>query len=235
MDVTMRTTIRRGTNRPRGLTLVRPNLPTQAATAHNDPMPDRTAAASMVGDTSGYDQSVYDGAPWGGALYGGEAVTDGGLDGSAEEIPSRTTVVALSSIDTGLGTEALVVAIAELATQDELAIVYGHVEPAPKRLNPYTFVGALRLALPRYNIVAVLLDPDPSQRTPEYALLRGLLEDGAVSVAAVSVADPAATAAELAEQLRADRVLGLTYDQINGVIPRVLWSRQGEPATTEAA
>jgi hypothetical protein len=234
MEVTMRTTIRRWTNRPRGLTLVRPNLPTPAAEAHNDPMPDRTAAASMVDDTSGYDQTVYDGAPWGGAAFGGEAVAEGRLDGSADE-PPRTTVVALSSIDTGPGTEALVEAIAQLATQDELAIVYGHVEPAPRRLNPYAFVGALRVALPRYTIVAVLLDPDPSQRGPEYALLRELLEDGSVSVAAVPVADPAATAAELAEQLPADRVLGLTYDQINGVIPRVLWSRQGEPATTEAA
>jgi hypothetical protein len=183
-----------------------------------------------------YDEMVYDGTPWGGAEFGwtpsGEE-PEGVADLGAPLI-ARTTVVALSSAEIGPDARAVVASVAELAVDDELVVAYAHAESAPSRMNPYSFVAALRVALPRHKIIAVLLDADPLGRSTEYVVLRELLQDGSVAVAAVATFDPDPVAIDLAEQLAADRVLRLTNDPVHGVQFELLWTAQPQP-TSEAA
>jgi hypothetical protein len=106
----------------------------------------------------------------------------------------------------------MIAVLAELATRQELVIVYGYASPPPGSLAPHRFVTALRAELPRQAIVAVLVDPTSPARPPEHDLLAGLLNEGAVAVAVVNVADPAPATSVLACPLDADLALRLVAD-----------------------
>ena len=92
-----------------------------------------------------------------------------------EPSPTAMTVAVVDESDTRLGAAAVVARLAELASTDELVVVYGSDEPARPRLSANVLVTGLRDRLPRHSVVAVRV-----------ALRTGALERLAASARRVS-------------------------------------------------
>ena len=149
-----------------------------------------------------------------------------------EPSPTATTVAVVDGADTELGAAAVVARLAELATSNELVVVYGFDEPARPRLDGNVLVTGLRDRLPRRRVASarVIQRGDPLRRL---ALLLGeLVEAGTVAVAVTPIVDLPGVAAELATYLQADRVLKVSYTPAAGAALREVWTRQlsGLPA-----
>src|SRR6266498_3031691 len=89
-----------------------------------------------------------------------------------EPSPTATTVAVVDGADTELGAAAVVARLAELATSNELVVVYGFDEPARPRLDGNVLVTGLRDRLPRRRVASarVIQRGDPLRRL---ALLLG--------------------------------------------------------------
>ncbi len=142
----------------------------------------------------------------------------------------QTTVVILCGSDTGSGGSAIAALLAELATRDELVVVYSQPERTHRPPGPHALVAELRILLPRHRVVAVLVGADRSVPQAESELLRDLLHGGTVTVACTTAANPTWPAVELASQLDADRVLQADQDPVHGARLRQVWARV--PAAT---
>lgn len=142
--------------------------------------------------------------------------------------PTALSLVVVSGSDTDYGAPAVVATIAELATRDEVVVVCGQAERKSRRMSPHALLAGLRNRLPRHQIMAVLVDTQVPAFARDCALLRSLLEVGAVPVAVTSTTDPGWQAVELAQQLQVDRMLYVTYHRPQGVSLNQVWTR--EPA-----
>jgi NNP family nitrate/nitrite transporter-like MFS transporter len=140
--------------------------------------------------------------------------------------PTATTVAVVDGAETELGAAAVVARLADLATSEELVVVYGSDEPVRPRLDGNVLVTGLRDRLPRQRVVSVRVVQrgDPLGRL---ALLLGeFVEAGTVAVAVTPTVDLRGVAAELATYLRADRVLKVSYTPAAGAALREVWTRQ---------
>jgi NNP family nitrate/nitrite transporter-like MFS transporter len=133
---------------------------------------------------------------------------------------TATTVVAVSAADAAESPAATVATLADLAVHHELVIVYGHDGTAT--FGPPALMEALRARLPRFKVTGVFLDAHPHLGATECDLLAELLEEGTVAVALVSAPDPGPTAEALTARLKADTVLRLGYDPVDGARLRPL-------------
>jgi hypothetical protein len=126
---------------------------------------------------------------------------------------TATAVVAVAADDTETHGPAMVAALAELATRQELVIVYGYLKPPDGSLPPHRLITALRAELPRQVIVAVLLEAASPVAAPERELLADLLNDGTIAITVVDIPDPTPFARTIAHSLDADLALRLTPGQ----------------------
>jgi MFS transporter, NNP family, nitrate/nitrite transporter len=128
--------------------------------------------------------------------------------------PTATTVAVLGEPDTRLCPAAVVAGLAELATSDELLVVYG-VDDGP-RLSAAGLVSGLRTRLPRHSVVAVPVRDGPEQLGRDALVLIEHLEAGALTIAVTGTASRHGVAADLSIYLQADRVLTVSYDLADG-------------------
>ncbi|MFI5897951.1 nitrate/nitrite transporter [Actinoplanes sp. NPDC051513] len=130
--------------------------------------------------------------------------------------PTATTVAVLDEPDTRLGAAAVVADLAELATSDELVVVYGVDEPARLGLSPAGLAAGLRARLPRHTVVALPVDEHPELLGRDALLLGEHVDAGALAIAVTPTASLHRVAADLSIYLQADRILTVSYDPAEG-------------------
>ena len=134
-----------------------------------------------------------------------------------EPSPTRMTVAVLGESDTRLGAAAVVSRLAELATSDELIVVYGSDDRARPRLSPSAFAAGLRDRLPRHSVAVVRIARDTDALGRDALLLGEHVEAGTLAIAVTpSAADPRSVASELSIYLQADRVLMVSFTTAQG-------------------
>lgn len=131
-----------------------------------------------------------------------------------------TLVVAVSAVDSVASPTEAATALADLAVDHEVVMVYGYDPRAPFPLHG--LLTDLRIRLPRFRFAAVFVDPHPDVRPADCDLLGDLLNDGALAVAVVPTVDPGPTAAAIAARLTANAVLRLECDRAHGALLRTL-------------
>jgi MFS transporter, NNP family, nitrate/nitrite transporter len=130
--------------------------------------------------------------------------------------PTAMTVAVVGGPQIRLGVAAVVARLAELATSDELVVVYGSDQPPRPGHRADSLVAGLRDRLPRYSIVAVSAARHGGALARVAALLNDLIDAGSVAVAVTSGADLRGVAAELSRRLHADRILMLSFTPADG-------------------
>jgi MFS transporter, NNP family, nitrate/nitrite transporter len=141
--------------------------------------------------------------------------------------PSATTmtVAVVGDADIDVGAAAVVARLAELASTDELVVVYGSDEPSRPRLSANVLVAGLRQRLPRHSVVAVRAAPRTAGLDQLAAVLDELLEAGTVAIAVAPKADLHDVAVQLSSHLKADRILAVTYSPAAGAEAHDVWMR----------
>jgi NNP family nitrate/nitrite transporter-like MFS transporter len=150
-----------------------------------------------------------------------------------EPSPAALSVVLLGEFDTDLGAAAIVARLAELATRDELVVAYQVDDSGRGRLTPRALLAGMRDRIPRHTVVAITIDPGTRPIRLDAAIIAELLEVGTIVVAVTSSADPRDVTAELAQCLRADRVLGLSHALADGPRQAAIWTRGSTAASAE--
>jgi NNP family nitrate/nitrite transporter-like MFS transporter len=130
--------------------------------------------------------------------------------------PTATTVAVLGEPDTRLDAAAVVAGLAELATSDELVVVYGVDEPERLGLSAAGLAAGLRARLPRHSVVAVPVDEHPELLGMDALLVGEHIEVGTLAIAVTSTASLRRVAADLSIYLQADRTLTVSYDLAEG-------------------
>ena len=135
--------------------------------------------------------------------------------------PSAMTVTVVDAPDPRFGAAAVVSRLAELATSDELVVVYGSDGPP----DVDALVTGLRYRLPRYQVIAVDARPDLWAQGRLPALLNEFVEAGALTIAVTPTAGLHGITAELSSYLHADRVLMMSYTPAAGADLHEVWNR----------
>jgi NNP family nitrate/nitrite transporter-like MFS transporter len=145
-----------------------------------------------------------------------------------ESGPTSMTVAVVGESDTHLGAAAVVGRLADLASTDELVVLYGSDDPSRPRLSANVLVSGLRERLPRHSVVALRVAPRTGGLDQTAAVLDEFLETGTVTIAVTSTLDLRGVAAQLAAYLRADRVLVVRYSPATGADLHEVWRRPAE-------
>ncbi|MFI6079184.1 nitrate/nitrite transporter [Actinoplanes sp. NPDC051343] len=132
--------------------------------------------------------------------------------------PTSTTVAVLGQPDTRLGAAAVVAGLAELATSDELIVVYGVDERPPLGLTAARLAAGLQIRLPRHHVVAMPVDDHPDLLGRDALLLGEYVDAGTLAIAVTRTANQSRVAADLSIYLQADRVLTVSYDPADGSV-----------------
>ena len=133
-----------------------------------------------------------------------------------EPSPTAMTVAVLGESDTRWGAAAVVARLAELATSDELVVVYGADERPRPWLSPQALAAGLRNRLPRHSVVAVPVAQQPETLGRDALLLGEYVDAGTLAIAVTPAVDLRSVAADLSIYLQADRVLMVSYTQTDG-------------------
>jgi NNP family nitrate/nitrite transporter-like MFS transporter len=133
-----------------------------------------------------------------------------------EPSPTTMTVAVLGEPDTRLGAAAVVARLAELATSDELVVVYGTDEVPHPGLSARALTAGLRDRLPRHDVAAVHVHRHPEALGRDALLLGEFVEAGALTIAVTRSADLRTVAADLALYLQADRVVVVSFTPAEG-------------------
>jgi NNP family nitrate/nitrite transporter-like MFS transporter len=133
-----------------------------------------------------------------------------------ESSPTAMTVAVVDESDTRLGAAAVVARLAELATSDELLVVYGADERARPRVSALVLVAGLRGRLPRHSVVAVPVAQDAGALGRDALLLGEYVDAGALAIAITPTVDVRSVAADLCLFLQADRILTVSYTRAQG-------------------
>jgi hypothetical protein len=134
--------------------------------------------------------------------------------------PTATTVAVLGEPDTRFGAAAVVAGLAELATSDELVVVYGIDDRPRPGLSAAGLAAAIRARLPRHSVVAIPVRETPQLLGRDALLLVEYVEAGAVTIAVTHTVSQQRIAADLSIYLQADRVLTVSYDPAVGAAIR---------------
>jgi hypothetical protein len=135
---------------------------------------------------------------------------------AAEPGPTVLTIAVVDGSDTRLGAAAVVARLAELATNDELVVVYGDDAETPSRDGAHALAAGLRDRLPRHSVVTVRVAQDVQTLGRDALLLAEYVEAGTLAVAVTPAADMRTVASDLALYLHADRVLTVSYTPADG-------------------
>jgi hypothetical protein len=98
----------------------------------------------------------------------------------------------------------VVARLAEMATTDELIVVYGSDHP---ETSAHCVVAALRRLLPRFTVVPLYVAAPHGPNRCDTALVDGLLNDGSLPVVLSPAVFASKVAVDLFHHLRADRML----------------------------
>jgi hypothetical protein len=139
--------------------------------------------------------------------------------------PTAMTVAVVAEADTRWGAAAVVVRLAELATNDELVVIYGCDAPPPEP-GTNILVTGLRDRLPRHSVMGVRLARPAGIPEALAALLSEFVDEGVIAVAVTPTAVQGGVAAEVSSYLRADRVLKVTYTLADGADLHEIWTRK---------
>ena len=133
-----------------------------------------------------------------------------------EPSPTTMTVAVLGESDTRWGAAAVVTRLAELATSDELVVVYGSDERPRPWLSAQALAAGLRDRLPRHSVVAVRVARHPPALGRDALLLGEYIEAGTLAIAVTPAVDVRSVAADLSLYLQADRLLTVSYTPADG-------------------
>jgi MFS transporter, NNP family, nitrate/nitrite transporter len=139
--------------------------------------------------------------------------------------PTAMTVAVVGEAETRWGAAAVVAQLADLATSDELVVVYGSDAPARPRSDANVLVAGLRDRLPRHRVIALRVGSEPGALSRNAALFGEFVESGAVAVAVTPAVESRGVAAQLSSYLRADRVLAVSYSPAAGADLHKVWDR----------
>lgn len=146
------------------------------------------------------------------------------VSGEPADRQPATSIVVVGDVASDLGAAAVVSSLAEMATHDELVVVYGPRTPA-RRLSPNSLVTAVRDQLPRHSVSAVRVDSDAGSLPFNAVVVGEYLQAGKVAVVLTAAPDLTTVSATLASYLHADRVLRLSYTPAGGPDLRQMWAR----------
>lgn len=130
--------------------------------------------------------------------------------------PTAMTIAVVGASDTRQGAAAVVARLAELATSDELVVVYGSDEHLRSRTGADALANGLRHRLPRHDVVAVRVTPDAQTLGRDALLLGEYLDAGTLAIAVAPTTHLRSVAADLSLYLQADRVLVVSYTPAEG-------------------
>ena len=133
-----------------------------------------------------------------------------------EPSPTTMTVAVLGEADTRLGAAAVVARLAELATSDELVVVYGADDRPRPWLSAQDLAAGLRDRLPRHSVVAVRIADHPEALGRDVLLLGEYVEAGTLAIAATPTVALRSVAIDLSRYLQADRMLRVSYTPAEG-------------------
>ena len=133
-----------------------------------------------------------------------------------EPSPTSMTIAVVGESDTRLGAAAVVGRLAELATSDELVVVYGADEQVRNRISAHALAAGLRDRLPRHSVVAVPVGQDIAALGRDALLLGEYVDAGTLAIAVTPTAEMRSVAADLSLYLQADRVLIVSYTPAEG-------------------
>lgn len=133
-----------------------------------------------------------------------------------EPSPTAMTVAVLDESDTRLGAAAVVASLAELATKDELVVVYGTDQRPRPWLTGQSLAAGLRNRLPRHSVVAVRIGERPEALGQDALLLSEYVDAGTLAIAVTPAIGLRSVAADLSIYLQADRVLTVSYTPADG-------------------
>ncbi|MFD0820247.1 hypothetical protein ACFQ0D_18485, partial [Micromonospora zhanjiangensis] len=143
-----------------------------------------------------------------------------------ESTETATSVVVVDEAALRADAPAVVARLAELATSDELVVVYGSDRPARPRRGAELLVAGLAERLPRHDIAVLRLTPRPGALTRVGTVVDELVEEGTVPIVVAPVPEAGGVAARLTDRIRADRVLVLAYTPADGAVLNTVWSRR---------
>lgn len=129
--------------------------------------------------------------------------------------PTAMTIAVVSEPDTRLGGAAVVARLAELATNDELLVVYGAGE-VKSPVGPRAIASGLRGRLPRHSVVAVRVGQDSDELGRDALLLGEYVDAGTLAIAVTPAAEMRSVAADLSVYLQADRILMVSFTTAEG-------------------
>jgi MFS transporter, NNP family, nitrate/nitrite transporter len=130
--------------------------------------------------------------------------------------PATMTVAFVGEAETRLGAAAVVARLAELATSDELIVVYGAEERQRAGLSTQDLADGLRDRLPRHSVVAIRVTPQAEELGRDALLLGEYLEAGTLAIAATPAVGLRSVAADLSLYLQADRMVRVSYTPAEG-------------------
>jgi MFS transporter, NNP family, nitrate/nitrite transporter len=138
------------------------------------------------------------------------------VDFAPEPSPTTMTVAYLGEPDTRLGAAAVVTRLAELATSDELVVVYGADERPRPGLSPQALAAGLRNRLPRHSVVAIRTAPVAEALGHDALTLGEYVDAGSLAIAVTPTLGVRSVAADLSIYLQADRVVMVSFTPEQG-------------------
>jgi MFS transporter, NNP family, nitrate/nitrite transporter len=144
----------------------------------------------------------------------------------APHSPTAMTVAVVGESDTRYGAAAVVARLADLATRDELVVVYGSDRPTPSGGRDTPLLAGLRERLPRHHVVAVRAGSDGIAVHASAVLVGDAVESGAVALAVTPTTRVGDVTAHLSALLHADRVLRVSYTLAAGARVHPVWERR---------
>ena len=133
-----------------------------------------------------------------------------------ENSPTAMTIAVVGESETRLGAAAVVARLAELATSDELLVVYGADEHVRPRTSVHVMAAGLRDRLPRHSVVAVRVGDDATRLGRDALLLSEYVDAGTLAIAVAPAAAMRDVASDLSLYLQADRVMMVSFAPATG-------------------
>jgi NNP family nitrate/nitrite transporter-like MFS transporter len=138
------------------------------------------------------------------------------VDFAPEPSPTTMTVAYFGEQDTQLGAAAVVTRLAELATSDELVVVYGADDRPRAGLSPQALAAGLRDRLPRHSVVAMRTAREAVALGQDALVLGEYVDAGSLAIAVAPPMGLRGVASDLSIYLQADRVVMISFTPEQG-------------------